>query len=188
MKFWATLSHEKSSGLGSSPRNAREGGPHAPGALSWMKLGGYSPKPFSPWTESFFLRCSFLSFDYFLTSNFIKKNPQIKSGWQGKTLEQDSRWSNYSPFPVEPHSGHLGHLPGQRGLSRGEHPEHWRVLSYLFEVAIFSLLPVHHVMKDGNHDIPHFWLWDQCHTQKRTNHSRNKVDLMFTWTTKPNIY
>lgn len=60
-------------------------------------------------------------------------------------------------------------------------------MSYLFEVAIFSLLPVHHVMKDGNHDIPYFWLWDQCHTQKRTNHSRNKVDLMFTWKTKPKL-
>lgn len=69
--------------------------------------------------------------------------------------------------------------------SRGEHPEHCQVSSYLFEVAIFPLLPVHHVMKDGNHDISHFWLWDQCHAQKRTNHSRNKVDLMFTWTTKP---
>lgn len=55
-----------------------------------------------------------------------------------------------------------------------------RHLSYLLEVAVFPLLPVHHVMKDGNHDIPHFWLWDQCHAQKRTNHSRNKVDLMFT--------
>lgn len=52
--------------------------------------------------------------------------------------------------------------------------------SHLFEVAVFPLLPVHHVVKDGNHDIPHFRLWDQCHTQEWANHSRNEVDLMFT--------
>lgn len=63
---------------------------------------------------------------------------------------------------------------------REEYPEHCQGVSYLFEVAIFPLLPVHHVMKDGNHDIPHFRLWDQCHTQKRTDHSRDEVDLMFT--------
>lgn len=67
-----------------------------------------------------------------------------------------------------------------RGHSREEYPELDQRVSYLLEVAIFPLLPVHHVVKDGNHDIPHFWLWDQCHTQKRTDHSWDEVDLMFT--------
>lgn len=85
------------------------------------------------------------------------------------------------PIPSGMSTGPSGSASGaERVHCRGEQPEHYQVSSYLFEVAVFPLLPVHHVMKDGNHDIPHFWLWDQCHTQKRTNHSRNKVDLMFT--------
>ena len=57
---------------------------------------------------------------------------------------------------------------------------------HLFEVAILSLLPVHHVMEDGDHDIPDFWLWNKCNTKKGANHSRNKVNLMLTCTTQRN--
>lgn len=57
-------------------------------------------------------------------------------------------------------------------------------LPHLFEVAILSLLPVHHVMEDGNHDIADFWLWDKCNTKKRANHPRNKVYLMLPCATQ----
>lgn len=83
-------------------------------------------------------------------------------------------------IPTGPSAWPPTSLPGRRALLSQESPRHCQVSSHLLEVAIFPLLPVHHVMEDGNHDVPHFWLWDQCHTQKRTNHPRNKVDLMFT--------
>lgn len=57
---------------------------------------------------------------------------------------------------------------------------------HLFEVAILSLLPVHHVMEDWDHDIPDFWLWNKCNTQKGANHSRNKVNFVLTCTTQKN--
>lgn len=57
---------------------------------------------------------------------------------------------------------------------------------HLFEVAILSLFPVHHVMEDGDHDIPDLWLWNKCNTKKGANHSRNKVNLMLTCTTQRN--
>lgn len=59
-------------------------------------------------------------------------------------------------------------------------------LLHLFEVAILSLLPVHHVVEDRDHDISDFWLWNKCNTEKGANHSRNKVNLMFTCTTQSN--
>lgn len=57
---------------------------------------------------------------------------------------------------------------------------------HLFEVAVLSLLPVHHVMEDWDHDIPDFWLRNKCNTKKGANHSRNKVNLMLTCTTQSN--
>lgn len=57
---------------------------------------------------------------------------------------------------------------------------------HLFEVAILSLLPVHHVMEDWDHDIPDFWLWNKRNTKEGANHSRNKMDLMLTCTTQRN--
>lgn len=65
-----------------------------------MKLGGYSPKPFFPWTESFFLRCPFLSFDYFLTSNFIKKIHKSILARKGKPLSriQDGQTTVHSQW------------------------------------------------------------------------------------------
>lgn len=52
---------------------------------------------------------------------------------------------------------------------------------YLFEVSILALLPVHHVVEDGNHDVPDLHLRDQCHSQKRANHSGDEVDLVLTY-------
>lgn len=57
---------------------------------------------------------------------------------------------------------------------------------HLFEVAILSLLPVHHVMEDWDHDIPDFGLWNKCNTQKGANHSRNKVNLVLPCTSQNN--
>lgn len=37
------------------------------------------------------------------------------------------------------------------------------VLAYLFKIAAPPLLPVHHVVKNRNHDIPEVWLRDQGH-------------------------
>lgn len=49
---------------------------------------------------------------------------------------------------------------------------------YLFEIATASLLPVHHVMEDRDHDIPQIGLRHQRHLQERTNHSRDEVQLV----------
>ncbi len=52
---------------------------------------------------------------------------------------------------------------------------------YLFEIATASLLPVHHVMEDGDHDIPQIRLRHQRHLQERTNHRRDEVQLVLPW-------
>lgn len=56
----------------------------------------------------------------------------------------------------------------------------WRAV-YLFEIATASLLPVHHVMEDGDHDIPQIGLRHQRHLQERTNHRWDKVQLVLPW-------
>ena len=61
----------------------------------------------------------------------------------------------------------------------------WENLSlaavYLFEIATASLLPVHHVVEDGDHDIPQIGLRHQRHLQERTNHRRDEVQLVLPW-------
>lgn len=52
------------------------------------------------------------------------------------------------------------------------------------KVAVLPLLPVHHVMEDGDHDIPNFALRHQRHSQEWTHHSRDKVGLILTWSTQ----
>lgn len=52
---------------------------------------------------------------------------------------------------------------------------------YLFEVSAPPLLPVHHVMEDGDHDVPQVRLGNQGHLQERTNHRRDEVQLVLTW-------
>lgn len=37
------------------------------------------------------------------------------------------------------------------------------VTTYLFKVATPPLFPVHHIMKNRNHDIPEIWLGYQGH-------------------------
>lgn len=55
------------------------------------------------------------------------------------------------------------------------------LVSDLFEVAILALFPVHHVVEDGDHDVPDLTLRHQGHAQEGSNHSWDKVDLIFTW-------
>lgn len=55
-----------------------------------------------------------------------------------------------------------------------------RVLLYLFEVPVLALLPVHHVVENRDHDVSHLHLRDQRHSQERTNHPGNEVDLILT--------
>lgn len=53
--------------------------------------------------------------------------------------------------------------------------------SHLFEVAIFPLLPIHHVMENWDHDISNLSLRHQCDTKEGTHHSWDKVGLVVTW-------
>lgn len=50
----------------------------------------------------------------------------------------------------------------------------------LFEVAVLSLFPVHHIVEDGDHYISDFILRYERHTQKRADHSWYEVDLILT--------
>lgn len=50
----------------------------------------------------------------------------------------------------------------------------------LFEIPVLPLFPVHHVMEDRDHDVPHLHLRNQSHAQERSDHSRDEVDLVFT--------
>ncbi len=50
----------------------------------------------------------------------------------------------------------------------------------LFEVAVLSLFPVHHIVEDGDHYISDFILRYKRHTQKWANHSWYEVDLILT--------
>lgn len=52
-------------------------------------------------------------------------------------------------------------------------------MAHLLEIATASLLPVHHVMKDWDHDIPQIGLGHQRHLQERPNHGWDKVQLVF---------
>lgn len=52
---------------------------------------------------------------------------------------------------------------------------------YLFEIATASLLPVHHVMEDGDHDVPQIRLGHQSHLQERTYHRWDEIQLVFPW-------
>lgn len=49
---------------------------------------------------------------------------------------------------------------------------------YLFEISTASLLPIHHVMEDGDHDIPQIRLRHQRHLQEWTNHCWDEVQLV----------
>lgn len=54
----------------------------------------------------------------------------------------------------------------------------WEFHNDLFEIAIFPLLPVHHVMKNRDHDIPNFSLRHQSDAKKWTHHSWDEVGLV----------
>ena len=188
------LSSNKFSGLGSSHRKCldhmhwgtlREKRQHAPGTALWVKLGGYSLSHSLLDQKSPFTWCSVLFLWFFSDSTLWRKSTNhfwpAREGnpWMGlktaKNYTRTTAWQSASCARVKGvHSRE--EYPNTTGGGWGSH---------LFEVAVFPLLPVHHVVKDGNHDIPHFRLWDQCHTQERANHSRNEVDLMFTCTTQP---
>lgn len=53
--------------------------------------------------------------------------------------------------------------------------------SHLFEVAIFPLLPIHHVMENWDHDISNLSLRHQCDAKEGTHHSWDEVGLVVTW-------
>lgn len=50
----------------------------------------------------------------------------------------------------------------------------------LFEVAVFPLLPVHHVMENWDHNVADLGLRHQGDTQEGTHHSRDEVRLVVT--------
>lgn len=54
-------------------------------------------------------------------------------------------------------------------------------MQYLLKIATASLLPVHHVVENGDHDISQIRLRHQRHLQERPNHCWDEVQLMFTW-------
>lgn len=54
----------------------------------------------------------------------------------------------------------------------------------LFEVAAPALLPVHHVVKDGDHHVPQVRLRHQRHLQERANHRWDEVQLVLSCTTR----
>lgn len=55
-----------------------------------------------------------------------------------------------------------------------------RYTAYLFKVATPPLLPVHHIMKNRNHDIPEIWLGYQGHFQKGPNQGRDEMKFVFS--------
>lgn len=50
----------------------------------------------------------------------------------------------------------------------------------LFEVAVFPLLPVHHVVENRDHDVPDLGLRHQGDAQEGTHHSGDEVRLVVT--------
>lgn len=50
--------------------------------------------------------------------------------------------------------------------------------AHLFEVAAAPLLPVHHVVEDGDHDVPQVGLRHQSHLQEGADHRRDEVQLV----------
>ncbi len=57
---------------------------------------------------------------------------------------------------------------------------HTCVFAYLFEVAVLALLPVHHVVEDGDHDVPDLHLRNQRHSQEWADHPGDEVDLILS--------
>ncbi len=55
------------------------------------------------------------------------------------------------------------------------------VFVHLFEVPVLALLPVHHVVEDGDHDVSHLHLRNQRHSQERTDHTGDEMDLILTY-------
>ena len=48
----------------------------------------------------------------------------------------------------------------------------------LLEVAVLPLLPVHHVVEDGDHDVPDLRMRHQRHSQEGPHHSWDEVGLV----------
>lgn len=48
----------------------------------------------------------------------------------------------------------------------------------LFEIAAAPLLPVHHVVEDGDHDVPQVGLRHQRHLQEGADHCWDEVQLV----------
>ena len=51
----------------------------------------------------------------------------------------------------------------------------------LFEVAVLPLFPVHHIVEDWNHDIPHLSLRYQRDSEEGSHHPRYEVGLVLPW-------
>lgn len=61
------------------------------------------------------------------------------------------------------------------------HKLKWWCRSDLFEVAIFPLLPIHHVMENWDHNISNLRLRHQGDAKEGTHHSWDEVGLVVTW-------
>lgn len=85
-------------------------------------------------------------------------------GWEGlarRNLSADGQWVFTSQLQAV-----TGGLPHAEGTA------------YLLEVATPPLLPVHHVVEDGDHDVPQVGLWNQGHLQEGANQSWDEVKLV----------
>lgn len=56
--------------------------------------------------------------------------------------------------------------------------------NHLLEVSIFPLLPVHHVVKNWDHNVSNLGLRHQGDTEEGTHHSRDEVGLVVTCSTE----
>lgn len=54
----------------------------------------------------------------------------------------------------------------------------------LLEVAVFPLLPVHHVVENWDHNISDLSLRHQGDAKERTHHSWDEVGLVVSWITQ----
>lgn len=52
--------------------------------------------------------------------------------------------------------------------------------AHLLEVAAAPLLPVHHVVEDGDHDVAQVRLRDQGHLQEGADQGGDEVQLVFS--------
>lgn len=122
------LGYEKSSGLGSSLRNAQtthtgkppERRDNTPRTSSWMKLGGYSLS-FSPWSESSF-HMMFNSFPLILFWPLTSWRTSTNQFWP---VSKGNPWTGLKMAKLQPTSAgtiarHLDHVPGQKGSILGE--------------------------------------------------------------------